>query len=65
LDEYDDESVQARGVYEGERMCAGAASYLMKARMPSVGMRLALITGGIQEDHWDSAMGLVIDPVEV
>ena len=49
----------------GEKMCAGAASYLIKAGSPSVGMRFAIHYGSIPKDHWDHAESLVIDPLKL
>jgi hypothetical protein len=58
--EWDDEgNYQPSGQ---EAMCAGAAAYLMKAGRPTVGMRVALITGEVARDHWEKAAPLVIDP---
>lgn len=36
-----------------EAMCAGAAAYLMKVGRPSVGMRLAFITGDANPGDWE------------
>ncbi|NVL50002.1 hypothetical protein F2S72_09650 [Pseudomonas syringae pv. actinidiae] len=47
----------------GEKMCAGAAAYLIKVQRPSVGMRYAMHSGSISFDQWDSAVETVIDPV--
>ncbi|WP_153785301.1 hypothetical protein [Pseudomonas sp. EMN2] len=44
-----------------EAMCAGAAAYLMKKRMPSVGMRFAFATGAARPDDWDEVQDLVIE----
>ncbi len=60
----DDGMLQRRAYQEGEKMCAGAAAYLMKQGRPSVGMRYALITGSIPSDHWTGAEPLVIDTLE-
>ena len=53
---------QAPLVMQGERMCAGAAAYLIKKGRPSVGMRYAMALGIISKDHWGKAEELVIDP---
>ena len=47
----------------GEKMCAGAAAYLMKVQRPSVGMRYAMHSGSIAFDQWDKAAVTVIDPI--
>ncbi|MPQ69245.1 hypothetical protein [Pseudomonas sp. MWU12-2323] len=69
VDDEDDleehESEKPRSIRDGEKMCAGAATYLMKAGRPSIGMRYAIITGSISKDHWASAESLVIDPVRL
>lgn len=49
----------------GEKMCAGAAAYLMKAQRPSVGMRYAMHSGSIGFDHWDKAVDTVLEPLEL
>lgn len=49
----------------GEKMCAGAAAYLMKVKRPSVGMRYAMHSGSISFDHWENAVDTVIDPVDL
>lgn len=64
LDEELDHSGNPRRIKDGEKMCAGAAAYLLKVGRPSVGMRYARITGSISSDHWDSAQDLIIDPIE-
>lgn len=45
-----------------ESMCAGAAAYLLKLRRPTVGMRLAFISGEVSPGQWDEAKALIIDP---
>lgn len=45
----------------GEKMCAGAATYLMKVGRPSLGMRYAMHSGSIPFDHWKKAEDSVID----
>ena len=62
--EDDGEAVDLRPILEDEKMCAGAAAYLIKAGRPTVGMRFAVNTGSIPQDHWASAEALVIDPAE-
>ncbi|WNZ87335.1 hypothetical protein [Pseudomonas sp. P108] len=68
LEDFDDvdESEQAgrRTYYEAEKMCAGAAAYLLKKQRPSVGMRYALVTGSIPKDHWVEALPMVIDVID-
>lgn len=67
----DDEEIDEDGnlplrslrVDDGEKMCAGAATYLMKERRPSVGMRIAFATGSIPIDQWDDAESLIIEPI--
>lgn len=49
----------------GEKMCAGAATYLMKVGRPSVGMRYAMHSGSIDFDHWKKAEHSVIDPLKL
>lgn len=49
----------------GEKMCAGAAAYLMKVKRPSVGMRYAMHSGSISFDHWEKAVDTVIDPLDL
>ncbi len=51
-----------RPILDGEKLCAGAAAYLIKAKRPTVGMRIALITGSISPSQWDASLDLVIDP---
>lgn len=66
IENADEECDQAarRPYYEAEKMCAGAAAYLLKSQRPSVGMRYALITGSIPKDHWDDALSMVIDVID-
>ncbi len=68
LEDFDDvdESEQAghRPYYEAEKMCAGAAAYLLKKQRPSIGMRYALVTGSIPKDHWVEALPMVIDVID-
>ena len=45
-----------------DAMCAGAAAYLMKAGRPTIGMRIAYLTGALAPTEWDKAADLVIDP---
>ncbi len=52
-----------RPIREAEKMCAGAAAYLLKIGRPTVGMRYAMITGSVAHDHWAEAEGVTIDPV--
>lgn len=47
-----------------EAMCAGAAIYLLKSNRPSIGMRLAFVTGDLKPDSFNSFFDLVIDPLE-
>ncbi|HDS1721574.1 hypothetical protein NPS53_08695 [Pseudomonas putida] len=47
----------------GEKMCAGAAAYLMKVHRPTVGMRYAMSSGSIGFDQWEKAVDTVIDPI--
>ncbi len=44
-----------------ESMCAGAAAYLMKHRRPTVGMRLAFVSGAASPSDWDDVQSLVTD----
>jgi hypothetical protein len=44
-----------------EAMCAGAATFLMKQRRPSVSMRIAFAMGVAKPDQWDECAHLVID----
>lgn len=44
-----------------ESMCAGAAAYLMKKGRPTVGMRVAFVTGAAKPTDWDESQALVID----
>ncbi|EPL61628.1 hypothetical protein B382_14478 [Stutzerimonas stutzeri B1SMN1] len=62
LVEDDESQVDKRRIYEAEKMCAGAAAYLLKAGRPTIGMRYAMITGSVSPDHWSEAESLVIDP---
>lgn len=60
--EWDDE-----GKYHpsgAEAMCAGAAAFLMAHGRPTVGMRLAFITGDASSTDWDAIQELVIDPAD-
>lgn len=52
-------------VLNGEKMCAGAAAYLMKVHRPTVGMRYAMHSGSIGFDQWDGAVDAVIDPIKL
>jgi hypothetical protein len=52
-----------RTLRDGERMCAGAAAFLMKHKRPTVGMRAAFSFGSIDRDHWAKAEASVIDPL--
>jgi hypothetical protein len=62
-DSFDEEDpARTPRVMEGEKMCAGAAAYLMKEGRPSVGMRYAIALGIIPKDQWSKAEGVVIDP---
>ncbi|EIC1057237.1 MULTISPECIES: hypothetical protein [Klebsiella/Raoultella group] len=45
-----------------DAMCAGAAAYLMKAGRPTIGMRIAYLTGAVAPSEWDKAADVVIDP---
>ncbi len=45
-----------------DAMCAGAAAYLMKAGRPTIGMRIAYLTGAVTPSEWDKAADMVIDP---
>ena len=47
-----------------ESMCAGAAAFLMKSGRPTIGMRIAFITGSAKPDDWKSIYDEVIDPVK-
>ena len=58
------DSERQRPYLQGEKMCAGAATYLMKLQRPSVGMRYAILTGSISKDHWADAERMVIDPAK-
>lgn len=44
-----------------ESMCAGAASYLMKHKRPTVGMRIAFATGMASPTDWNEAQALIIE----
>lgn len=44
-----------------EAMCAGAATYLMKKRSPTVSMRFAFATGVADPSDWDNVKDLIID----
>lgn len=46
-----------------EAMCHGAASYLMKMGRPTIGMRLAVMTGTVSASKWDDQAGLIIEPI--
>lgn len=56
------ETQVTRPIFEGEKMCAGAAAYLLKIGRPTIGMRYAMITGSVAHDHWADAEGVTIDP---
>lgn len=61
----DAENSPAIDYRNGEKMCAGAAAYLMKVQRPSVGMRYAMHSGSIGFDHWAKAVETVIDPINL
>lgn len=62
----DEDGPLPRRVYqEGEKMCAGAATYLQKQGRPSIGMRYALMMGSIPPDQWSDAEPLVIDTLDI
>lgn len=63
--EDDVETPAAIDYLNGEKMCAGAAAYLMKVGRPSVGMRYAMHSGSISFDHWKKAEQSVIDLVDL
>lgn len=63
-DEDGTDSDRQRAYVQGEKMCAGAATYLMKLQRPSVGMRYAILTGSISKDHWVDAEPMVIEPAK-
>lgn len=42
-----------------ERMCAGAAAWLMDQGRPTVGMRLAFTYRVISPQHWDKALTVI------
>lgn len=44
-----------------EPMCAGACAYLMKAGRPTVGMRLAFVTGNAKPNDWINVYHEVVD----
>ncbi|RMN23973.1 hypothetical protein ALQ64_00219 [Pseudomonas cannabina] len=44
-----------------ESMCAGAAGYLMKHKRPTVGMRIAFVTGAASPSDWDDVLALIIE----
>lgn len=46
-----------------EKMCAGAAAFLMKQGRPTISMRLALITRAIPRDYWAAAEDITIDTI--
>ena len=57
--EWDDD-----GCYQpsgNEAMCAGAAALLMKRGRPSVGMRIAFVTGDAKPNQWDHLFSEIID----
>jgi hypothetical protein len=64
LMEESESQVDRRPIYEAEKMCAGAAAYLLKAGRPTIGMRYAMMTGSISQDHWSESESLVIDPAD-
>jgi len=45
-----------------EAMCAGAASYLLAKRRPSVPMRVAFAMGLAKPEDWDQAQSVCISP---
>lgn len=52
------------GGYEAagtEKMCAGASAVLWKRRMPSVGMRLAIVLGIATPELWENNFDKTID----
>lgn len=59
-----DAQVDTRRIYEDEKMCAGAAAFLLKAGRPTIGMRYAMIAGSVAPDHWSEAESFVIDPAD-
>lgn len=65
MDDDVDESLAAIDYRNGEKMCAGAAAYLMKVGRPSVGMRYAMLSGSISFDHWKKAEESVIDQLDL
>lgn len=64
VDDDNDGLLQRRAYREGEKMCAGAAAYLMKQGRPTVGMRYSILKGIISWDQWLDAQPLVIDRLE-
>lgn len=59
--EWDDEgNYQPSG---NEKMCAGAAAWLMKQRMPNVAMRMAIVTGLVPKEYWDDAKAVTVDTI--
>lgn len=56
----DDGEYHASG---NEAMCFGAATYLMKVVRPTVGMRLAFMTGTVPASKWDDTAGLIVEPI--
>lgn len=46
-----------------ESMCAGAATYLIKAGRPTVRMRMAHVMGIAKFELYDDAKELIIDPI--
>ncbi len=44
-----------------EAMCAGAAALLMKRGRPTVGMRIAFVTGAATPDQWDGVFNEIIE----
>lgn len=56
----DDGEYHASG---NEAMCFGAAAYLMKAGRPTVGMRLAMVTGAVPKSFWEDKVSEIIEPL--
>lgn len=64
VDYSNEERWDENGRYEmtqRESMCAGAAALLMKRGRPTVGMRLAFLTGSASPDDWDQIQAEIID----
>nr|WP_137887661.1 hypothetical protein [Pseudomonas sp. 2FE] len=57
--EWDDDGNYSASGHEA--MCAGAATYLMKQGRPTVGMRIAFVTGAAAPGDWDAVKSDVID----